>query len=102
MSEIDPHKAPPANKGLLVLAGVLLIIPCLALMPVSFYSDLKNPRGNDIGGGPMFVWYQMIWAFLTASFTSAAFIVVKKARPHVPMRHVGRHAARDESAERDV
>lgn len=93
MTTADPDAPPPANKGLLVLAGVLLLIPCLALLPVGWYSDAKNPRAHDIAGWPMFVWYQMLWVPLTAMLTSAAYVVVKKARPHVPITSVGRHAA---------
>src|SRR5215204_7062588 len=46
--------APPANKGLLVLAGVLLAIPIVALMLVNTYAK-KEPV---VGGFPFFFWYQ--------------------------------------------
>lgn len=91
----DPDKPPPANKSLLVLAGVLLVIPCLALVPVGWYASADDPRAHDIAGWPIFIWYQMLMVPVTALFTVAAFFVVKKARPHVPVHAVGRHAADD-------
>lgn len=53
----DPDKPPPANKSLLVLAGVLLVIPCLALVPVGWYASADDPRAHDIAGWPIFIWY---------------------------------------------
>lgn len=73
--------APPANRPLQVLAGVLLAIPCLALIPVGWYSR----RSPELGGFPFFIWYQMLWVFLCAGFTYSAYVVVKRARPHRPM-----------------
>ena len=73
--------APPANKGLLVLAGVLVAIPIVALMLVNTYAR-KEPY---LGGFPFFFWYQFLWVFLCSGFTYAAFVVVRKARPHRPM-----------------
>lgn len=91
----DPDKPPPANKPLLVLAGVLLVLPCLALVPVGWYASADDPRGHDIGGWPIFIWFQMLMVPITALFTVAAYAVVKKARPHVPAQPVGRHAKAD-------
>ncbi len=94
----DADQAPPANKGLLVLAGVLLVLPCLALVPVGWYASADAPRSHDIGGWPIFIWFQMLMVPITALFTIAAYAVVKKARPHVPAKTapVGRHAAHDD------
>ena len=75
------YPAPPANKGLLVLTGVLVAIPIVALMLVGTYSK-KEPY---LAGFPFFFWYQFLWVFLCSGFTYAAFIVVRKARPHRPM-----------------
>ena len=77
--------APPANKGLLVLAGVLLAIPIVALMLVNTYAK-KEPV---LGGFPFFFWYQFLWVFLCSGFTYAAYVVVRKARPHRPMNAEG-------------
>lgn len=78
----DPNAVPPANKGLLVAAGILLAIPCLALIPVGWYSK-ADPK---LGAFPFFFWYQFLWVILTAFFTVGAYVLVNKARPHVPMR----------------
>jgi hypothetical protein len=75
------YPAPPPNKGLLVLTGVLVAIPIVALMLVGTYSK-KEPY---LAGFPFFFWYQFLWVFLCSGFTYAAFIVVRKARPHRPM-----------------
>ena len=75
------YPAPPANKGLLVLTGVLVTIPIVALMLVGTYSK-KEPY---LAGFPFFFWYQFLWVFLCSGFTYAAFLVVRKARPHRPM-----------------
>ena len=79
------HQAPPANKGLLALAGVCLAIPIVALMLVGTYAK-DEPR---IAGFPFFIWYQFLWVFLCSGFTYAAYVVVRKARPHRPMNAEG-------------
>lgn len=76
-----PHEAPPANKGLLWVAGVFLIIPVVALMWVSSYSRV-DPK---LGPFPFFIWYQMMWVFLTAVCTIIAYQLVQRARPYQPM-----------------
>ena len=67
---------PPTNKGLLVVAGVLLAIPIVALMWVSSYSR-ENPK---LGGMPFFFWYQFLWVFITAALTYCAHRIVLAAR----------------------
>lgn len=79
------HEAPPANKGLLALAGVLLAIPIVALMLVGTYAK-DEPR---LAGFPFFVWYQFVWVVLCSVLTYAAYRVVLKARPHRPMNPEG-------------
>ncbi len=79
------HDAPPADKGLLALAGVLLAIPIIALLLVSTYAK-DEPR---LGGFPFFIWYQFLWVFLTAGFTYSAYRLVLRARPHRPMNPEG-------------
>ena len=78
--------APPANKGLLVLAGVLLAIPIVALM---LGQHLREEGAACSGGFPFFFWYQFLWVFLCSGFTYAAYVVVRKARPHRPMNPEG-------------
>src|SRR4051812_26998769 len=68
--------APPTNKGLLVLAGVLLAIPIVALCWVSTYAK-EDPK---LGGVPFFFWYQFLWVFITAGLTYAAHRIVLAAR----------------------
>ena len=75
------HEAPPANKGLLAVAGVLLVIPIIALLLVGTYAK-DEPR---LGGWPFFFWYQFLWVFITSALTYTAYRLVLKARPHRPM-----------------
>lgn len=72
-----PHDAPPARTGPLVGAVVLLLIPLLALAAVPTYARTEP----QLGGFPFFVWYQLMWVFLTACCTAAAHALVKRARP---------------------
>ncbi len=68
--------APPTNKALLVAAGVLLVIPVIALTWVSTYSR-ETPK---LGGFPFFFWYQFLWVFLCAGCTYGAHRLVLAAR----------------------
>jgi membrane protein implicated in regulation of membrane protease activity len=80
-SAVDHDTVPPANKGLLVAAGVLLAIPVIALLWVSSYAKVE-PR---LGAFPFFIWYQFLWVFICSAMTYAAYRLVLKARPHRPM-----------------
>jgi hypothetical protein len=71
---------PPTNKALLILAGVLLAIPIVALTWVSSYAR-ETPR---LGGVPFFFWYQFLWVFLCAGMTYAAHRLVLAARKPQP------------------
>ncbi|WP_345351837.1 DUF3311 domain-containing protein [Rhodococcus olei] len=82
MTEQDDTTAPPANRGLLALAGVLLLIPVVAILWVPLYAR----TGPELGGFPFFYWYQFAWVFLCAAATFGAYKIVLKARPHRPMR----------------
>ena len=79
--DIDHDTVPPARTGLLVVAGILLAIPVVALMWVSSYSK-DEPR---IAGFPFFIWYQVLWVFLCSALTYTAYRIVLVARPHRPM-----------------
>lgn len=79
--DVDHDTVPPANKTLLAVAGVLLLIPIVALMWVGSYSKIE-PR---LGGFPFFIWYQFLWVFLCSAFTYTAYRLVLAARPHRPM-----------------
>ena len=84
---VDHDTVPPANKGLLAAAGVLLLIPIVALMWVSSYAKLE-PK---LWGFPFFIWYQFLWVFLCSAMTYTAYRIVLKARPHRPMGDAQRH-----------
>ncbi len=86
------HDAPPANKGLLALAAVLLAIPVVALMLVGTYAK-KEPV---LAGFPFFIWYQFLWVFLCSALTFTAFRIVRKARPHRPMTKDGSQFVEEE------
>ncbi|HET7303319.1 MAG TPA: DUF3311 domain-containing protein [Segeticoccus sp.] len=79
--ENDQDSAPPANTALLVAAGVCVAIPIVALMWVGSYAQ-EDPK---LGPFPFFIWYQMMWVFLCAGFTTIAYRLVLRARPHRPM-----------------
>ena len=82
MDHDEIHRsAPPARTGLLVVAGVLVAAPIVALVWVSSYAK-DGPR---LGGFPFFFWYQLLWVFLTSGCTYAAYRIVLVARPHRPM-----------------
>lgn len=80
---VDHDTVPPANKGLLAAAGVLLALPIVALMWVSSYAKVEP----TLWGFPFFIWYQFLWVFLCAGMTYTAYRLVLKARPHRPMTH---------------
>jgi hypothetical protein len=69
-------RMPPASTGLLVAAGVCLLIPIVALMWVSSYAK-ETPR---LGGIPFFFWYQFAWVFVTSALTYTAHRLVLAAR----------------------
>ncbi len=74
-SSSSPYRRP---TGATVAAGVLLLIPVVALMWVSSYAR-ETPR---LWGLPFFFWYQFLWVFLAAACTYAAYRVVLATSPH--------------------
>jgi hypothetical protein len=77
----DHDTTPPANRGMQAAAGVLLLLPIVALMWVGSYARVE-PK---LGGFPFFIWYQFLWVFLCSACTYASYRLVVKARPHRPM-----------------
>jgi hypothetical protein len=77
---VGRDQAPPTNKGLLVAAGVCLLIPLVALMWVGSYAR-ETPR---LWGFPFFFWYQFVWVFITAGLTYTAHRLVLLARRNAP------------------
>ena len=86
-----PDKAPPADRRLQVLAGISLLLPMIALVPVGWYAR-TTPR---LGGFPFFIWYQLALVFFCAACTSIAYVLVKRARPHVPFQPVDATTTQD-------
>jgi hypothetical protein len=64
------------SAGAATLAGVLLLIPCVALALVPTYSR-ETPR---LWGWPFFYWYQVLWVLITPLATYAAYRVIRHAR----------------------
>jgi hypothetical protein len=73
-SGTSPYQRP---TGAVVAAGVLLLIPVVALMWVSSYAR-ETPR---LWGVPFFFWYQFLWVFLAAACTYAAYRIVLATSP---------------------
>lgn len=69
-------KSVAANKPLLALAAVLLILPIVALMWVGSYARVEPV----VAGFPFFIWYQFVWVFLCSVCTATAFRLVRIAR----------------------
>jgi hypothetical protein len=67
---------PHTDKGKLVAAGILLLIPIVALMWVPSYTR-EDPK---LFGFPFFFWYQFLWVFLCSGMTWAAYKLVLAAR----------------------
>jgi len=60
----------------LVGAGVLVLIPIVALMWVGSYSKATP----ELWGFPFFYWYQLLWVFIAAACTYLAYLLVRNAR----------------------
>ena len=66
----------PLPIGAMVVAGVLLVIPMIALALVPTYAG-ETPV---LWGFPFFYWYQFLWILLTPLLTWAAYVVIVRAR----------------------
>jgi hypothetical protein len=60
--------------GPLVVAGLLLAAPFVALLWVSSYAK-DSPR---LFGFPFFYWYQFLWVILSAALTWTAYLLVRR------------------------
>ena len=74
--ELPPRRTGPLQLGVLVGAGVLVLIPIVALMWVGSYSK-ATPK---LWGFPFFYWYQLLWVFIAAGCTYLAYLLVHNAR----------------------
>jgi hypothetical protein len=75
----DPDSRPPLGPlptRTKVVAGILVLIPMLALAAVPWYSK-ETPK---LWGFPFFYWYQLLWVFLASGFTYTAYLVITRAR----------------------
>jgi hypothetical protein len=79
-SDVDTGARPSANKPLLTVACVFLALPIVALLWVSSYARVEP----TIAGFPFFIWYQLLWVFLCAACTFAAYRIILVARPRRP------------------
>ncbi len=77
MSEQSSSSTYQRPTGAVVAAGVLLLIPVVALMWVSSYAR-ETPR---LWGVPFFFWYQFLWVFLAAGCTYTAYRIVLATSP---------------------
>jgi Protein of unknown function (DUF3311) len=94
IDDVDHDTIPPSNKGLLVVAGILLALPMIALAWVGSYARVE-PK---LAGFPFFIWYQFLWVFLCSAMTYTAYRLVKLARPHRPMPGHPNHSSNGEGA----
>ena len=67
---------PPTNRPMMIAAGVLLVIPIIALMWVPSYAR-DEP---ELWGFPFFFWYQFLWVFLCSALTYTAYRLTLAAR----------------------
>lgn len=72
----DRSGPPPTDKGKMVLAGILLLIPIVALMAVPTYARTEP----TLFGFPFFFWYQFVWVFLCSAMTWTAYKLTLSAR----------------------
>ncbi len=75
----DPE-VPQTDKRKMAAAGVLLLIPIVALMWVPLYAR-ETPKLFDF---PFFIWYQFAWVFLCSAMTWTAFKLTLSARADQP------------------
>jgi Protein of unknown function (DUF3311) len=69
-------EVPVTDKGKMIAAGVLLLIPVVALMWVPSYAR-ETPQ---LFGFPFFFWYQFAWVFICSGLTWTAYKLVLAAR----------------------
>ena len=69
-------EVPHTDKTKMIAAGVLLLIPIVALMAVPSYAK-TDP---ELFGFPFFFWYQFLWVFLCSAMTWCAYLLTLPAR----------------------
>lgn len=84
----------PRGDLRLVLAGLCLLAPFVAMLWVSSYASEDPP----LGGFPFFYWYQLAWIFITVTLTLVAYrLVILVERDHRARREAARQAGRTQS-----
>jgi hypothetical protein len=76
----DVPAVPHTDKPKMVAAGILLLIPIVALMWIPSYAK-SDP---ELFGFPFFFWYQFLWVFLCSSMTWCAYLLTIAARREKP------------------
>ncbi|WP_433892363.1 DUF3311 domain-containing protein [Streptomyces sp. CA-111067] len=74
MTEQPSDSRAPVITASRVVAGVLLVIPFVALLWVNSYTRLTP----SFIGIPFFYWYQMAWVPVTAALTYGAYVLVRR------------------------
>jgi len=69
------NRRPRPPVGDRIVAGILVLIPVVAMMWVPSYTK-ATPR---LWGFPFFYWYQLLWLFIGAGCVGAAYLVVTRA-----------------------
>ncbi|MDR0779347.1 MAG: DUF3311 domain-containing protein [Pseudomonadales bacterium] len=77
MKQNKPLQVPSTQTILLVFAGILLLVPIVALLWVKGYARVEP----TLLGFPFFIWYQFLWVILCSLYTLAAHACVRRARP---------------------
>jgi hypothetical protein len=76
-NHFDRDTVPPRDKTRLTLAGVVLMVPVVALLWVGTFAKAEP----TVAGFPFFIWYQFLWVFLCSACTWTAYHLVQIARP---------------------
>jgi hypothetical protein len=71
------HIVPKSDTTRLAAAGLLLMVPIVALLWVGTYAR-QEPV---LLGFPFFIWYQFLWVFLCSFCTWMAYRQIDAARP---------------------
>ncbi|GAA0470731.1 DUF3311 domain-containing protein [Streptomyces stramineus] len=58
----------------LILAGICLAVPFVAMLWVDSYARLTP----EFIGIPFFYWYQMLWVLLSTGLTVVAYLIVRR------------------------
>ncbi|MEV4556063.1 DUF3311 domain-containing protein [Kitasatospora sp. NPDC049285] len=73
-SELPAAGALPAVSPARVLAGLSLLVPIVAMLWVPSYTK----TAPELGGIPFFYWYQLLWVPVSAVFTGAAYLLIRR------------------------